>query len=653
VALSAASLGRAVAAERTSMDERLDAARQFVESSDRYLYHGRLEPGMKGYGLTVLSGTKIVRFNVEIVSVMANFGPHQAVVLARLSGQGLEKTGIIAGMSGSPCYVHADGKDKLIGAVAYGWSGQKEPLCGIQPITQMLAMANVPGEGAPTSRPTEVANPVAIGKAPDESGVMKAVLDPEKLDFAQLVAPDLHGRAGEQGATRLAPLATPLAVSGASPRAMSYLTDRLAPAGMIPVQGGSALQVQQVAARTTRLEPGSAVSVPLLMGDASYSAVGTVTDVVGDKVLAFGHSFFGEGEIAYPIATAYVDTVISNIMTSFKLASDLKLTGTLDRDEQVGVAGRIGAVPAMIPMAVRINWTDLPGRQEHYKQAYRFDVVSSRWMTPLMVNLITQDVVWMWREPPEEHTVRHHVRLEFEGLGTYEADNVTSGRAMFSAMSDLSRAIVAMANNDLGTPPKLLSIDLSMQIEKGTLQAEVLDLKLDGEVYRPGQTVTGKLHVQPFRVKRQSIPVSFKLPDDLPEGTYELTACDATTAGKAMVEEMPHRFEPKTVKQLFDAVKLTVRYHNDRLYLRIPLPSGGGLALDHNELPDLPGSKAAIIRQADRLDTAAFSASLEQSEPTPYVLRGSVIAKIEVTKTPRQTLVGSAVGTADAAAVRQ
>ncbi len=45
----------------------------------------------------------------------------------------LEKTGVIAGMSGSPVYI--DGK--LLGAVAYAWPFGKEPIAGITPFSQM------------------------------------------------------------------------------------------------------------------------------------------------------------------------------------------------------------------------------------------------------------------------------------------------------------------------------------------------------------------------------------------------------------------------------------------------------------------------------------------------------------------------------------
>ena len=123
------------------VDTRLAAAEKHVAKSDRYLHHSVLRRGMKGYGLTVMAGLKPIKFDAEIVSVVSRFGPHLDVILARLAGHKLEKTMIISGMSGSPVYMKdpKDGKFKMIGAVAYGWNGQNEPLCGIQPITQMLA----------------------------------------------------------------------------------------------------------------------------------------------------------------------------------------------------------------------------------------------------------------------------------------------------------------------------------------------------------------------------------------------------------------------------------------------------------------------------------------------------------------------------------
>ena len=88
---------------------------------DRSLYMttDELKPGMKGYGKTVLSGTNIQTFNVEVISVVHNsFYAKQDMILVRCSGLNLENTGVIGGMSGSPCYIRDDqGRERLIGLV--------------------------------------------------------------------------------------------------------------------------------------------------------------------------------------------------------------------------------------------------------------------------------------------------------------------------------------------------------------------------------------------------------------------------------------------------------------------------------------------------------------------------------------------------------
>src|SRR5437016_3297757 len=92
--------------------------------------------GMKGFGKTVFQGTTIEQFDVEVLGVLKNFAPKQDMILVRLSGGPLERTGVIAGMSGSPVFI--DGK--LLGAVAFAFPFSTEPIAGIQPIQQLLGL---------------------------------------------------------------------------------------------------------------------------------------------------------------------------------------------------------------------------------------------------------------------------------------------------------------------------------------------------------------------------------------------------------------------------------------------------------------------------------------------------------------------------------
>src|SRR5688572_25620024 len=75
-----------------------------------------VRPGMVGVRRTVFQGTELDDFKANVLGVMRNaIGRKRSLIPARREGGRLAKTGVIAGMSGSPVYV--DGR--LIGAVSY------------------------------------------------------------------------------------------------------------------------------------------------------------------------------------------------------------------------------------------------------------------------------------------------------------------------------------------------------------------------------------------------------------------------------------------------------------------------------------------------------------------------------------------------------
>src|SRR6185369_12496326 len=112
-----------------------------------------LRPGMKGTARTVFSGSGTEEFGVEVLGVLPGFpGPRQSAIIARLSGGNVEKTGVFAGMSGSPVYI--DGK--LVGAIAFSFPFSKEPIAGITPIKQMIDLFNKGSEGLRPKEPRVV-----------------------------------------------------------------------------------------------------------------------------------------------------------------------------------------------------------------------------------------------------------------------------------------------------------------------------------------------------------------------------------------------------------------------------------------------------------------------------------------------------------------
>ena len=127
-----------------------------------------LRPGQRAIGKTVFSGGKVEEFQVEILGILENLGPKQNLILGKLTGGPLEKTGVMQGMSGSPVYLNG----KLLGAVAMAFPFAKEAIAGIRPIEEMIAAdANPPTEGRPEpirgallgdTRLVDIATPVSF-----------------------------------------------------------------------------------------------------------------------------------------------------------------------------------------------------------------------------------------------------------------------------------------------------------------------------------------------------------------------------------------------------------------------------------------------------------------------------------------------------------
>jgi len=154
---------------------------------------------MRGYGLSDLGdGKGVQRFDVEIVGLLKSYAPKQDLILARILSEALDRTGIIAGMSGSPVYVH----DKLIGALAYGWPFSREAICGITPIQSMLDIRKAPASP-----------PVPIGGATTRAAAFVTAFQDRQFEgpFAALWKP----LGAEPAAAGPSPLPLPVSFSGA------------------------------------------------------------------------------------------------------------------------------------------------------------------------------------------------------------------------------------------------------------------------------------------------------------------------------------------------------------------------------------------------------------------------------------------------------
>ncbi|MCX7626669.1 MAG: hypothetical protein N2Z21_10750, partial [Candidatus Sumerlaeaceae bacterium] len=262
-----------------------------------------LKPGMKGYGLTVFRGTEPERFEAEVVGVRHRALPGDDMILCRLTHPLLQDIGVVAGMSGSPVFIN----DKLIGAVAYGWTYSKEPLAGVTPIESMLRVMEVtsdklrdPNDNAGRMElfqqfvaMRQALNVLPLTKFHNETICSLAV---PKSEFVLL--PEFDQSLPET--LKLEPLSAPLYASFTSPLSLSLLralfphsalytvamgaSSGTAEEGTSTTERGKDLDSEATVSLSSRLSGGYALAVPLLEGDLALAGVGTVSFRKGDKL---------------------------------------------------------------------------------------------------------------------------------------------------------------------------------------------------------------------------------------------------------------------------------------------------------------------------------------------------------------------------------
>ncbi|HJW09436.1 MAG TPA: SpoIVB peptidase S55 domain-containing protein, partial [Holophagaceae bacterium] len=306
--------------------------------------------GMKGYGRTVFQGGKIERFEFEVIGVQKNSAPGRSRILVRASGGPLADSGIVAGMSGSPCYI--DGR--LVGALSSGFAYEKQPIGGITPIQEMLdQLRDFPD--LPGSR-----TPLVLPKI-EPPKVLKSALNGQMIPLSTLMD------GAEPGLSPIPIGGSPLGESAQSLWSGLPVRFMAAPA-LSPAAGEQA----------SPIEPGGMVAINLVQGDLDLSASGTITYMDHKRLLLFGHPMFNLGAVDLPLWSASVATVVPSYASSFKLAVPVAPIGALRLDRGAGVAGLMGAEARMVPLRIGLN---LGGKKTFN---YRFEVMDHPYLTPLL-----------------------------------------------------------------------------------------------------------------------------------------------------------------------------------------------------------------------------------------------------------------------------
>lgn len=442
-----------------------------VQAAPEIMPLAEIRAGMQGVAKTVVAGTKIEEFGVEVLGIMKNKGPSGDLILVRTYGDLIDRTGGIAqGMSGSPVYI--DGK--LAGAIAYGWTFTDHRVGMVTPIADMLKLWEMP---APKPRLLKDA------KSGEDEG--------EKL-------------------------ATPLMAAGFGERALALLAEKLRPFSLTPYAVGDA----PADVAYGPLEPGSAAGVQLVRGDVSLGALGTVTYVEGDRVLAFGHPFLKKGDSGYFLTSAYVFTTIKGMENSFKVGTVGPAVGTVDQDRGAGVAGQLARFPAVVPLRIKVTDSALGTARDADVQ-----VVQDEQLFPVLAAASVLSVIEKTADRVGAGTAKISFEITARNMPgeVFKRENMFYSPANISemAISELYELMALLAANQFQAVDIIdVKVDATVEPERRT--ATIMEARANVATAKPGDKVEITVSLKPYRGEMFTRKVAFTVPKDQPAGPLTL-----------------------------------------------------------------------------------------------------------------------------------
>ncbi len=521
-----------------------------------------IRSGMKGTGRTVFKGARIESFDFEVLGVQRNISPGHSLILVKASGGPLAETGILAGMSGSPCYI--DGK--LVGALSIGFAFEKEPIGGITPIAEMLDQLRDLPESAP------VRTPLILPKL-EPPKVLKAALRGEMLSYGGLM--------GEPAVPVDGGTAVPLVISGTplAPETQALFSG-------LPIRFasvGSGMVAAAPGGEASPVEPGGMASIALVQGDMDMAASGTITWVSGKKVLLFGHQLFNLGGVDLPLWSASVAGSVASYQSSFKLAQPVAPIGALRLDRSVGVGGVLGAEARMVPLRIGLN---LGGRKT---LDYRFELMDHPFITPILVAAVMSQ------------TLNGHVRglglqslslqgnIKIAGHPAIEIENVIADLNPNRMAMFMAGMMQALAMNPFERPV-FEGISLTIKAEERLDLTGIAAVRLLKARAKRGGNLPVLVTLQNIQGVRENAILNIPVPQSAQPGKASLMVGDGLSLAAADPDE-----RAIDVGSLNDVVRLlNGALRNNHAYaLLVQAQPGAGLR--GSRIEGIPPSIASLI----------------------------------------------------------
>lgn len=467
-----------------------------------------LTPGLRGHAHTVVRGTEVESFDVEVLSVLPDVTSSGDLVLIRASGDVIDQTGGIAsGMSGSPVYV--DGK--LVGAIGYGFQMADHTIGLVTPIHSMYkVLERMPVNISGTPHSDQYPIPLSMSSDNMLNNRLETItLSAETLTKIDPSAEDITVK----------PLSSPVMVSGLGKRAFERLKEQLVDFDVVPIQSGAG--AAGIALSTNDLQPGSAIGVQIASGDVNITSIGTITHIEDDWFLAFGHPLYNFGDVDLIATGAYIHHTVNSLEFPFKLGSPLNTIGRISQDRSAAIAGTTASTADTVPIQIHVFDRDADARD-----TFLSDIIRHDGLTSTVAGVVALEAVDRTIDRLGGGTARVIMQITGENLSRRVVrDNMYYSHSDIAATSlvEFLSGLEAIMSNEFADV-NLSNLRLDVEVEEKRWTARIVHAAPKQSEVRPGETVDIEVTLRPYRGELETKVITLDVPMNVHPGEVTVTA---------------------------------------------------------------------------------------------------------------------------------
>jgi len=294
--------------------------------------------------------------------------------------------------------------------------------------------------------------------------------------------------------------------------------------------------------------------------------------------------------------------------------------------------GVLGETADMIPVTLKVRTFGEKDKIEREKD-FQFHVfVQQKWTPTLMMITLFNSISGV-NDFSDEITYRFNGNVELQdgkfNISTMLAPSELPVPAPMLLAGWWADKFNRLFMNAVQTP-KLKRVDATLDLLPQRRSASIENVWLAQTEVKPGEEVTGKVFLRPYRGERIAHEFRIRIPMGLAKGDHKLLLSDADTLNRMQsAAQFVNRYMdlPQTVSLI------NQERSNNKLYVSLVEPRPTVYA-DDKTLPSLPASVLNVMQSGHTQNrpfiTAAESASEQLAIPFDLVVSGSYNVKIKV-----------------------